>query len=125
MKANRKTISNVIKEYRKKNKFSCEYVSALLKQKGIDVNFKTIYGWEAGRSQPDATTLLVLCNIYGIKDILKTFMDNDKIPHESDEKASLLRKIERLDNNSCMVVSAFIDGLQMNNKNKQSLNEDC
>lgn len=32
-----------------------------------------IYGWENGQSQPDADTLLLLCEIYQIDDILGTF----------------------------------------------------
>ena len=34
---------------------------------------KTIYGWENGRTQPDADTLLRLCCIYEVNDILEGF----------------------------------------------------
>ena len=34
---------------------------------------KTIYGWENGQSQPDADTLMFLCELYNIDDVLHTF----------------------------------------------------
>lgn len=34
---------------------------------------KTLYSYESGHRQPDADTLMALCEIYGIVDILATF----------------------------------------------------
>lgn len=66
-------ISKVLKYYRKQNKLSVANVSDLLKDNNLSVAPKTIYGWESGQTQPDADTLLLLCKIYGIENILKTF----------------------------------------------------
>lgn len=66
-------IAAVLKEYRKKNKLKVKDVSLALSQKSLNVAEKTIYGWENGQSQPDADTLLILCQIYHIRDILGTF----------------------------------------------------
>lgn len=66
-------IAKVLKEYRKKSKLTVNDVAVCLSDKSLKVSPKTIYGWESGQSQPDADTLLILCEIYNITDILPTF----------------------------------------------------
>lgn len=66
-------ISKVLKHYRKQNELSVSDVAFILESKDLSVAPKTIYGWESGQTQPDADTLLLLCEIYGIKNILETF----------------------------------------------------
>ena len=66
-------IATILKYYRKLNKLSVNDVSKSLSHDDIFVAEKTIYGWESGHTQPDADTLLKLCDIYKIPDILKTF----------------------------------------------------
>lgn len=61
-----------LKFYRKKNNLSVEQVSALLSEIQ-PVAPKTIYGWESGHTQPDADTLMRLCRIYEINDVLECF----------------------------------------------------
>lgn len=73
-----KKIAQVLKQYRKENGLSVSDVSKLLEKKSIHAAVKTIYGWESGQTQPDADTLLVLCDIYNIDDILATFGYNEK-----------------------------------------------
>ena len=54
---------------------------------------KTIYGWESGQAQPDADTLLVLCEIYNIDDILGTFgYSNKKQFHITNHERELIEK---------------------------------
>lgn len=71
-------IAKVLKEARKQNSLSVKEVVGRLRDKSIDVSIKTVYGWENGQSQPNADTLLFLCEIYNIKDILGTFGYNNK-----------------------------------------------
>lgn len=66
-------IAKVLKTYRKENQLSVNDVSNLLQSRSITAAPKTIYGWESGRTQPDADTLLILCELYHINDILGTF----------------------------------------------------
>ena len=66
-------IPKVLKEYRKRNHYSVKDVSNRLMEHDIDVAPKTIYGWESGQAQPTADTLLLLCEIYKIPDILNSF----------------------------------------------------
>jgi transcriptional regulator with XRE-family HTH domain len=71
-------IAKVLKQYRKNNNLTVQDVARLLEEKSVSVAVKTIYGWESGQTQPDADTLLLLCDIYNIDNILSTFGYNDK-----------------------------------------------
>ena len=42
----------------------------------IGKSLKTVSGWEHGRGQPDADMLLMLCELYGVKDINRFFSDS-------------------------------------------------
>lgn len=66
-------ISKVLKTYRKLNHYSVNDVVLKLEDNNLPVAPKTVYGWESGQTQPDADTLLVLCKIYKIDNILNTF----------------------------------------------------
>ena len=53
---------------------------------------KTIYGWESGQSQPSADTLLTLCEIYNIENILSVFGYTEKIDfHINSQERALLK----------------------------------
>jgi transcriptional regulator with XRE-family HTH domain len=108
-------IANVLKKYRHKCGLSTKEVTDRLGQDGIKVSPKTLYGWEIGHSQPDASTLLLLCDIYDIDDIMLAFGYDrkEKLPLEArmPERAKLLDKIEQLEENDCKFVAAYIDGL--------------
>lgn len=86
------TIAKVLKESRKQNALSVRNVAARLESKSLMVAEKTIYGWENGQSQPNADTLLVLCEIYNINDILGTFgyKDNPSMEITNFEKTMIL-----------------------------------
>lgn len=48
-------------------------ISTYLTSLGVKASEKTVYSWEAGRSQPTPDTLLDMCEFYGVKDILAAF----------------------------------------------------
>lgn len=66
-------IPKVLKEYRKKNNYSVKDVSLMLHERSLGAAPKTIYGWESGQASPSADTLLTLCELYNITDVLSTF----------------------------------------------------
>lgn len=66
-------IARVLKYYRKLNNLSVNRVSELLTEYGTPAAPKTIYGWESGNTQPDADTLMLLCELYHIENILESF----------------------------------------------------
>ena len=71
-------ISHVLKYYRKLNNLSVSDVAGMLCTDSRFVAEKTVYGWESGQTQPDADTLLHLCRLYKIPDILTTFGYDNK-----------------------------------------------
>ncbi|MDO4167161.1 MAG: helix-turn-helix domain-containing protein [Eubacteriales bacterium] len=66
-------IAAMLKYYRKLNKLTVQDVSQYLDHQGKPTATKTIYGWESGQTQPSADTLMYLCSLYQIDDILGTF----------------------------------------------------
>lgn len=66
-------ISRVLKEYRKRNQFTVNEVSLMLHERSLEVAPKTIYGWESAQANPSADTLLTLCEMYHITDVLSVF----------------------------------------------------
>lgn len=66
-------IANVLRYYRRLYKLSVKDICAHLATKNISVQEKTVYGWESGRTQPKADTLMTLCAFYHIENILETF----------------------------------------------------
>ena len=66
-------IAKVLKELRRKNSLTVHDVVVKLGDKSINIADKTLYGWESGQAQPDVDTLLILCEIYQVDDILSTF----------------------------------------------------
>lgn len=69
----RSTIAEVLKERRKLLNMSAAEVVARLSLENITISPKSLYSYESGHRQPDADTLMALCGIYGITDILSTF----------------------------------------------------
>ncbi len=66
-------IPRVLKEYRKRNHFTVNDVSLMLRERSLEVAPKTIYGWESGQANPSADMLLTLCEMYNITDVLSVF----------------------------------------------------
>ena len=82
-------ISKVLKAYRKLNQYSVNDLVIKLEENHLPVAAKTVYGWESGQTQPDADTLLVLCKIYKIDNILDTF------GYSQDQETLVLSEEER------------------------------
>lgn len=78
-------IAKVLKELRKQNSMTVHDVVVKLGDKSINIADKTLYGWESGQAQPDADTLLVLCEIYQVEDILSTFGYKENAPINATE----------------------------------------
>lgn len=66
-------IGSVLRESRIGSKMTVEQVSKILTEQGYKASQKTVYSWENGNSRPDIEIFMKLCDLYEIKDILKTF----------------------------------------------------
>lgn len=66
-------IAKTLKNCRNNAGISVKQISEILTLKGFKASESTIYSWENGNSQPTPGALLIMCNAYGIKDVLSTF----------------------------------------------------
>lgn len=65
-----KDIAYILKDERIREGLSPEEVVCKLKDRGISISVKTLYGYEEGTSRPKLETFLALCSIYDITQIL-------------------------------------------------------
>lgn len=77
------SIASTLKAKRKDMGLSVEAVCGQLNSYGIDLSKNTLYNYESGYRQPDADTLMALCEIYDIEDILATFGYKEKLKTEN------------------------------------------
>lgn len=103
-------VALTLKSKRKEIGKSVREVVQELRNFGVDISEKTLYGWESGHRQPDADVFLILCRIYGISsfagidDISKnkeTFFSNAEVLH--------IEKYRRLDTRGKKAVDAVLD----------------
>lgn len=67
-------IGNKLKELREASGLSAKDVSFILQdQFQIEMNHRTLFNYEKGRSSPDIDRFLSLCKIYGCRDVLYEF----------------------------------------------------
>ena len=74
---------DILKYYRNKSNISVKEISDILVNKGFKASEKTIYSWESGNSSPPIEALLIMCNVYGIENVLETFGYNGYKPNGS------------------------------------------
>lgn len=74
MPNNKKTFSPaLLRQKRESLNLDVEEVIQKLKDRGIEISVKTLYGYENGVGTPKVNTFIALCDIYGINDILGAF----------------------------------------------------
>lgn len=86
----REYIASVLKRLREASGLTADQVGEMVGKSG-----KTVNAWENNRGQPDAEILMLLCEIYGVEDVLATFKEGYKTKKapakgESDFKKSRL-----------------------------------
>ena len=69
----REYIASVLKRLRESSGLTADQVGKLVGKSG-----KTVNAWENNRGQPDADILMLLCEIYGVEDVLATFKEGYK-----------------------------------------------
>jgi len=71
-------------------KISVKEASAALLLRGIKATEKTIYSWETGNSQPSPDALLILCEMYGVSNVLDTFGYNSGVTRPKEKPTGLM-----------------------------------
>lgn len=62
-----------LRRLRLESGLSAEEVVDMLRLRGIEINSKTLYGYEQGVSTPRVNTFIALCDIYNVRDIMAEF----------------------------------------------------
>jgi len=75
------SIGDTLAELRRAKKYLQKDISARLSGYGINVSPKTIYNWEKGKAQPNASQFVALCDILDVDDILWRFAGIRKGPY--------------------------------------------
>lgn len=65
------TLGQVITSYRKKKKLTQQELTEALNARGINVTYKSVSTWEKDKVDPSAKTVLTLCQILEIPDLLE------------------------------------------------------
>lgn len=95
-------IASTLKKKRKELGMSVNELLTHLKDAGILVSNKTVYGWESGHRQPDADTFIVLCRILGIE----SFDETEKSP--SAEESAPGDQVTLEESNRLLVALGYI-----------------
>lgn len=106
-------IGKTLKKYRAASNISVKQISEILTEKGFKASEKTIYSWEADNSSPTPDALLVMCEVYGINDVLSAFgYDNKKTsekPILTYSETNLVEKYRALDDRGKETVDTILD----------------
>lgn len=104
-------IAIMLRYYRKLRNYSIKDVSEILKKHNVKAATKTIYSWENATTQPSADTLMLLCEIYDIPNILEAFGYS-----KPDEGMSYTLSLEEI-----KMITEFRNHPEMHNAVKQLL----
>ena len=89
----REYIASVLKRLREASGLTADQVGKLVGKSG-----KTVNAWENNRGQPDAEILMLLCEIYGVEDVLATFKEGYKTKKAPAQGESDIRKSRLIHN---------------------------
>lgn len=106
----RRILANKLHEFRKRAGLSAKDVGMK-----IGKSDKTVSGWEHGRGQPDADTLFLLCDIYGISSIAEFYSDSTaNMPSLREDEESLLFMYRMLNDSGKTTLLGVLRGLTGN-----------
>lgn len=91
-------VGNILKTRRKELGLPVKYVLEQLKNMGVNISDKTLYGWENSHRQPDVDVFLMLCKIYEINSIAgltEETSSKNKLLSLSDENEKKLVELYR------------------------------
>lgn len=94
------SIGNKLRELRENAGLSAKEVADILQDRyGIEMNHRTLFNYEKGRSSPDIDRFLVLCMVYGCSDVLFEFGYTQRKtahPVQSHEDSEIIKKYHEL-----------------------------
>ncbi len=90
-------IGSILKKLREENGLKGNEVIEKLKDLGIEISSKTLYGYESGRNSTNADMFLALCQIYKCQNIMETFSDSVDDILFTNKEWNIIEKYRSLD----------------------------
>ena len=92
-----KNIGDTLKKLREENGMTRKEAADKLKDLGIDISDKTLYGYESGRNSANADMFLALCKIYKCNNIMGTFSETIEDILFTNNEWNIIEKYRSLD----------------------------
>lgn len=102
------TIASILKQARRSSHLSVKQAASQLRQYGIDIASKTLYGYESGLSMPNADVFVALCKIYQYEKPPASPPDLPTAPPFSQDELSVLRDYQELDSSGQEIVRQIL-----------------
>lgn len=90
-------IGDTLKKLREKNGLKGNEVVEKLRNLGIDISVKTLYGYESGRNSTNADMFLALCQIYKCQNITEVFSNSANDVLFTNKEWEMIEKYRALD----------------------------
>lgn len=95
-------ISHLLRDERERKGYSVEQVAEKLRERGITISTKALYGYENKVGKPKLSTFIALCDIYGITDIMSALGFTYSVPVSkkgsiTDDEFSIIELYRRAD----------------------------
>ncbi len=90
-------IGDTLKRLREENGLKGNEVVERLKNLGIEISVKTLYGYESGRNSTNADMFLALCQIYKCQNIMEAFSNSDDDVLFTNKEWEMIEKYRKLD----------------------------
>lgn len=91
-----KKIGSILKKSRKAAKYTCADIAGILTEYGLPCKTAAVNSWENGRTSVGGLQLLMLCQIYNIRDIYSVFLSENTDNHLNKEGLSKLEDYRNL-----------------------------
>lgn len=104
-----KNIGDTLKKLREENGMTRKDAADKLKNLGIDISDKTLYGYESGRNSANADMFLALCKIYKCNNIMGTFSDTVEDILFTNNEWNMVEKYRSLDPHGQSHVDTVLD----------------
>ncbi len=104
-----KNIGGTLKKLREENGMTRKEAADRLKNLGIDISDKTLYGYESGRNSANADMFLALCEIYKCNNVMGTFSDTVEDILFTNNEWNMVEKYRSLDDPGRAHVDTVLD----------------
>lgn len=104
-----KNIGDTLKKLREENGMTRKEAADKLKDLGIDISDKTLYGYESGRNSANADMFLALCKIYKCNNIMGTFSETIEDILFTNNEWNIIERYRSLDPHGQQTVDIILD----------------